>query len=371
MRRRQMVSLLVFVATCCSGVPGEEGPGRMPGTRKGWEGRKLQPPHSSELMEVKFLPGGKRVISASTDLFVHDVQSGKLLLRMPAQDDKASNKDRLVLSLDVRRDGKEAVTGHRDGTISTWDLVRGKEASRWQGHSRFTTGVRYGPDGKWIVSGGDDKLVRIWDAATERQIKVLKGHANPVSRVAVSPDGRLILSGGTMPERGLGPFDFGMILWDRKTGRRVGRWTFTDRSKIFLDVEFTPNGKLAIGCSGKKVRMWRTATGEVVGELDPHINILSMAASSDGKQLICAGTRGGYRPRPDRATVVAFDLATLKEAYAFGGDPVGHRTVAISPDSNWLATGGSDSDRTVRLWRLKTARASPVTSRPSPLDNRQ
>jgi len=370
MKRVQMMALLlVFVGSFSLRVPADEVRGRRPTTQKAWKGTKLQPPHPGQVMKVKFLPGGKRVISASTELFVHDVRSGKLLLRMPVEDGKGVNKDRLVLSLDVRRDGKEAVTGHRDGTISTWDLVRGKETARWQGHSRFTTGLRYAPDGKWIVSAGYDKVIRIWDTATKKQIKVLKGHENPVSDVAVSPDGKLILSGGTMPESGLGPFDFGMILWDRKTGQRIARWTFSGPSKVVMDVEFTPDGKLAIGCTGRKVRMWRTESKGLAGELDPHFNVFSMAVSSDGKQLVCAGKRR-YPPRPDEATVVGFDLATLKEAYAFQADPIGEVTVAISRDSSLLATDGG-SDRRVSLWKLKTRRAFPAASKRAPLDNRE
>ena len=66
-----------------------------------------------------------------------------------------------------------------------------------EGHQNWVLAVAYRPDGREIVSGSRDGTLRRWDARTGEQIgQPLTGHQSAVEAVAYSPDGREIVSGG-------------------------------------------------------------------------------------------------------------------------------------------------------------------------------
>jgi WD40 repeat protein len=52
-----------------------------------------------------------------------------------------------------------AASGSIDGTIRVWDIVDGKEAGAFVGHTAAVWGVSYTPDGTLIASASSDKTV--------------------------------------------------------------------------------------------------------------------------------------------------------------------------------------------------------------------
>jgi WD40 repeat protein len=143
--------------------------------------------------------------------------------------------------------------------------------------------------------------------------------------------------------------------------------SFEGHTGPVLDVAFSPDGKLAVSCSGhihnqvvgdRTVRLWDVSTGEQLRclnasqiQVDPALikrsrlfgEIYSVDFAPDGRHVAFCGAAG---------MVGLWDAKTGDVVCLFVGHDRGVWALAISPDGRQLLTGGYD--RTVRLWDMKT-----------------
>ena len=62
-------------------------------------------------------------------------------------------------------DGRRLATAGRDRAVWLWDLARGEEVARLQGHTSYVWSLAFSPDGATLASGSGDHTVRLWDTA--------------------------------------------------------------------------------------------------------------------------------------------------------------------------------------------------------------
>jgi formylglycine-generating enzyme required for sulfatase activity/serine/threonine protein kinase len=189
-----------------------------------------------------------------------------------------------------------------------------------------------------------------WPAALS-----LTGQTLPVKGrlLAMSRDGRRVFMHSEPPE----------FLWvvEAPDGSKViemkGQPRNEGKTPGIWGAEFSPDGKsIAVGLHGHQVRTWETATGEqaCVTSLFPG---WSIAYGHDGQRLAVNGRQTKH--------VFVGDSATGRQLAELGPHTAVTRSVAFSPDGEWLASGsgaypGDEWERQfgtghdLKLWNLES-----------------
>lgn len=238
-----------------------------------------------------------------------------------------------------------AVAFAPDGTLHSVDEAGilqhwtpdGKQLSRHY-LSDLETVWRFDPTAQLLVSGNDD--LRFWHVATGT-LQGRVGRASWVTALGFSADGAIVASG----------HDDGKVrLWDSATREIVAE--LAGHPMPVSAVAFSPDGRLvATAGEDRSVRVWDRDTGKRLGELLSHTDrVPALAWSADGKLLVSAGWDTSARvwilDQPDPRMLLN---SHSDQVVALAAGPVG------SP----LAT--ADSDHEIHLWTDPlTAKVGPV-----------
>ncbi|HKB03330.1 MAG TPA: serine/threonine-protein kinase [Gemmataceae bacterium] len=171
-------------------------------------------------------------------------------------------------------------------------------------------------------------------------------HTSGVRSVAISRDGKVLASGG---------LDHSIYLWDTKTW--TPRGPLTGHTGEVPGLSFSPDDTRLASVTAVNdtclIRLWNVATGEGAGTIGgPGSGMWDVAYSPDGQSLACGGWDKSLHVFSVATGVRRFlkrDIATRLV-----------RQLSFSPDSRWIATGGSG--RTY-LWDTATGNEVPMPMR--------
>ena len=292
------------------------------------------------LNRVAFTPDAKQAVATGGAVILYDLQSGKEIHRTM---EVAFARQGLALS----KDGRYFLTGHsNDKVVRFGEVQSGKEVQSFNGHSAGVHGVALSPDGAFALTGGIDETLRLWDVKTGKELRQFHGFSGQVRCVAFGADGSHALSGH------YGDKSHNLIhLWETKTGKHVRR--FEGHEKDVTSVTFLPDGRSFLSSSlDGTLSLWDTQTGEEIRRMEHNGGVNSVALSPDGRRALSAGF-GDKRVR-------LWDLSDGSELYRFEGHAGAVLGVAFSPDGRQALS--SDSDCTIRLWRLPQPDLGPDQS---------
>jgi WD40 repeat protein len=222
--------------------------------------------------------------------------------------------------------------------------------------SSLVISVAFSPDGKTLASGVSNGTIKLWNVTRGGAVDTLTGYAD-VSHVAFSPDGKTLASGGEVRDEKTAVRRTMIKLWDVATGKEQSTFTPVEKKSLVSSLAFSPDGKtLAISTyfiddsgvkyAGVAVLLWDMKTSQVKTTLKGHTSpVKSLAFSPDSKTLASGGD----------TTVGVWDVATGKELATLKGYVKDSASVAFSPNGKTLALGGRE-DKTIKLWDVATGK---------------
>ena len=225
-------------------------------------------------------------------------------------------------------DGARLLSGHRDGTISLWDVETGEKLLRLAGHKEKVEDIafRAGSDQAVSVGGGRYGTIRLWDLVSGEQIVAHKYYDS--GDISIFPDGSRVLR-----------FDAVLDVDDGQVCQSLDwpdPWPDGYPSVPTAERSFTPDGKrvIAPGISGYVIYLWDFERGEPrkygpSPSTEPE-SFFSLAISPDGKKIAEGG--GDFLRMRDSETWKLIWLARPeKRGYLCMVDKL-----AYSPDGKYL-----------------------------------
>jgi WD40 repeat protein/serine/threonine protein kinase len=238
-----------------------------------------------------------------------------------------------------------------------WNAATGKEILELSGQAGWSTAVAFSHDGKRLATAGF-QTAKVWDAVSGKELLSIRAHDYLVKGVAFSPDGRRLATASGTPS-GAGRREGGEVkIWDTDTGKELFR--FANLPHWANSVAFSPDGKYLAAATGDlyvvapsrpgEVRVWDAANGNEVLTLRGHTFwVTSVAFSPDSKRLVSGGA--------DR-TVRIWEVPTGRELLNLRGHSGWVRGVSFSPQGDRLASVGDD--QVVRVWDAATGQETLV-----------
>lgn len=217
-------------------------------------------------------------------------------------------------------------------SIQTAELV---QAELWLGGDNGRVyGVGVSPDGSLIASGGIDWIVRVFDGHSGELLHEMERHEHNIQALAFSPpDGRFLVSGSR---------DQTVQIWNPLTGERlIGAGT----SGQITQLSFSPDGSrfASVGLYSSSGDVRQTDTGAALFTLEGHHTRLRSVAYSPNGEWLATGDRDGV--------VVLHDPADGQPLFSLASSTGEIYAIAFSPDESQMVI--STSKGRIELWNLE------------------
>jgi WD40 repeat protein len=227
-----------------------------------------------------------------------------------------------------------------DQTIKIWG-ASGKELQTLRGHTAKVMGVVFSPEGEAVVSAAVDGILRIWNVSTGEALQTVPTGLGSVTVLAFGRDGRHLAVGGYHQGEGRGGPVGRLQVWDMTRQPPVVCWDRTMGTTGWpLALAFDLDGhRLASGSTDRIVRLWDSATGEVMHTLTGHTrNVQGVAFSPDGQRLASCSSD---------TTIKLWDVARGRELLTLRGHVRDVDAVAFSGDGTRILSADVDG---IKIW---------------------
>jgi predicted Ser/Thr protein kinase len=223
------------------------------------------------------------VAGSDGGLRLWDLSSRTRLNTLRTEMHERTGHDALALCLAFSPDGSLLASGHVDGSVHLWDMVRGEEASERLRHDALVGALAFSPDGSTLATGSVDSNLRLWDVGAALAGEARRElHRQPagVTALTYAGGGDWILTGHVNRV---------LRLQDARTGRLLA--TLRGPEGLVSLLVLAPDGShVAAASHDRTIRLFDLATREpaaLLGGLKKPA--ASLAFLPDGQHLISVG----------------------------------------------------------------------------------
>lgn len=203
--------------------------------------------------------------------------------------------------------------------------------------------LAYRPDGTQIILGTGDGTVHLWNALPDGTLQerlFLQTHLGFVSALAFHPDNqRFAVAGDEALTSASVERANAVILWDINSVAQQA--VLSGHTALVMDMAFSPDGSRLITAGQSDLRIWDVNNGQLLQTLES-LQAISVEYSPNG-QFIAVGMQEGAS-----IPLVLLDANTLQVVASYTAQTSTIESLAFSPDSSLLASGGANG--VVYLW---------------------
>ncbi|KAH7830016.1 putative Guanine nucleotide-binding protein subunit beta-like protein A [Monocercomonoides exilis] len=234
--------------------------------------------------------------------------------------------------------GDHIVSGSRDKTLCMWKINETHPESYitpksvLTGHNHFVQDICLSSDGQYALSASWDKTLRLWDLSAKKTIARFNGHTDDVLSVALSRGNRQIISAGR---------DKTIKLWNihgelKYSTAELPEWITCVRFGMADDL----NPIVSAGYD-RMIRVWDRTTFAQKYALTGHTGYINSIAISPDSAFVASGGKD--------QVVNLYDLNTGSHLYTLqAGDVI--NSITFSPSKLWIAVG---TDSALKIFCLK------------------
>ena len=288
------------------------------------------------ISHLRFLPDGKRLISASDfdRPMLWDIKRPERLVTLRSVREGVCS---MTLSADQRwlvvGSGDHYEEAERPGEVLVFDLTSQQPVLPPLVHPQAVTSVSLTPDGKLLATGCADGHVRLFTLPEGRLLQTLTNVVNNRPRnLLFSPDGRMLVSCGGSPIQ--------LAVWDTATWNAA---VLLRRPNIEAQgFAFSPDGSLLVTPMGDPncAVVWNMPAGTTNAVLPTKYFASGAAFSADGALLAVKAYWD----------IALFEVKTWKRLGMLQGHETLILAIAFAPDGKTLASVGFDGS--LRLWSV-------------------
>jgi WD40 repeat protein len=327
-----------------------------------WEvstGKVLGPKggHQAAVTSVGFLKGGRNVISVGADgIRTWSVAAGKQLNHITLK----FERDRGMPAVGfLSPNGRYLLQGEQHvGAIRLVETETGEEAYALNQSFSLNPTAAFSADGKTLATfsgpGRREQHISIHDVESGQEVRSFEGTAGDSHCLALSPDGKFLAEASLSHQNP--QMQSSLRLWDTAAGKEVRK--IQQAYGHIQAVAFSPDGAILAAAGQGGTHLYDAVTGAELRTLDDgqRFTTSNLTFSPDGRLLAI----GVAQAQSEEHKLFVWEVASGSARHEFTRSQGGVLTLAFSPDSRTLVSGGADT--TVLLWDVAGRSAEGATA---------